>query len=72
LVALYNRERAFLNAQKQEKAEETLEGKNACPMAFSELVTYITETKKMLVRVQLHQFSALETCLAYTRKDCSS
>jgi len=45
LVALYNRGRAFLNAQKQEKAEETLEGKNACPMAFSELVTYITETK---------------------------
>jgi len=38
LVALYNRERAFLNAQKQEKAEET-------PMAFSELVTYITDTK---------------------------
>ena len=46
-VALYNRERAFLNAQKQKKAEETLQGKNAYPMAFSELVTYITEMSSL-------------------------
>ena len=45
LVAVYNRERAHLNAQEQKKAEELLPKKEAYPIAFSELVTYISEMK---------------------------
>lgn len=43
LVALYNRERAYLKVQEQEKAQE--HWKKAYPIAFSELVTYISEMK---------------------------
>ena len=43
LVALYNRERAYLKVQEQEKAQEHF--KEAYPIAFSELVTYICEMK---------------------------
>lgn len=45
LVALYNRERAFLNVQKQKNAEDTLQRQDVYPMAFSELVTYIIESE---------------------------
>jgi len=41
LVALYNRERAHLHAQEQNTEE--LERQAAYPIAFSELVTYISE-----------------------------
>jgi len=45
LTALYNRERAYLNAHDQHAtSEEEEEEKNACAIAFSELVTYINET----------------------------
>ena len=43
LVALYNEERAYLKAKEQEKAQE--HWKEAYPIAFSELVTYISEMK---------------------------
>lgn len=43
LVALYNRQRDFLRAQEQEKAQE--HWKEAYPIAFSELVTHISEIK---------------------------
>ena len=43
LVALYNRERAYLKVQEQKKAQE--HWKEAYPIAFSELVTYISEMK---------------------------
>lgn len=43
LVALYNRERAYLKVQEQAKAQE--HWKEAYPIAFSELVTYISEMK---------------------------
>ena len=42
-MALYNRERAYLKVQEQEKAQE--HWKEAYPIAFSELVTYICEMK---------------------------
>lgn len=41
LVALYNRERTYLNVQEPEKAKE--HWKEACPIALSELVTCITK-----------------------------
>lgn len=43
LVALYNRERTYLNAQHHDSSKEHISRKEAC--AFSELVTYINETK---------------------------
>ena len=43
LVALYNQERAYLKVQEQEKAQE--HWKEAYPIAFSQLVTYISEMK---------------------------
>lgn len=46
LVALYNRERSFLNAQKQVDSGKH-EIKKAYPIAFSELVAYIMEMKAL-------------------------
>ncbi|KAK6167165.1 hypothetical protein SNE40_021260 [Patella caerulea] len=43
LVPLYNRERAYIKVRKQEKTQEHC--KEAYPIAFSELVTYICEMK---------------------------
>ena len=43
LVALYNKEGAYLKAKEQEKAQE--HWKEAYPIAFSKLVTYISEMK---------------------------
>ena len=43
LVALYNEERACLKTKEQEKAQE--HWKEAYPIAFSKLVTYISEMK---------------------------
>ena len=45
LVALYNRERAHLHELKDLKKTEEMERNAAYPIAFSEVVTYITETK---------------------------
>ena len=45
LAALYNRKRAYLNTQRQKETEEVLQGKEAYPMAFSEMLTYINEMK---------------------------
>jgi hypothetical protein len=42
LVALYNRYSAHLNSISQEKSDKS--DKDAYPLAFSELVIYITET----------------------------
>lgn len=43
LVALYNKERDYLRVQEQERAQENW--KEAYPIAFSELVTHISEIK---------------------------
>ena len=45
LVALYNRERTHLHELKEVKKTEEMERNAVYPIAFSELVTYITETK---------------------------
>ena len=45
LVALHNCERAHLHELKELKKTEEMERNAAYPVAFSELVTYITETK---------------------------
>lgn len=45
MVALYNRHRAHLNAISKEQSDENSPDKDVYPLAFSELVTYITETR---------------------------
>lgn len=45
LAALYNKERAKLSAEEQSTCEETLSKREAYAIAFSELVTFITESK---------------------------
>lgn len=45
LVALYNRKRAYLKALSQKQSDQSSPGKEVYPLAFSELVIYITETR---------------------------
>ena len=45
LAALYNRKRAYLKAIGQEHSDESSCSKEAYPLAFSELLIYINETK---------------------------
>ena len=45
LAALYNRKRAYLKAIGQEHSEESSCSKEAYPLAFSELLIYINESK---------------------------
>ena len=44
LTALYNRERAHIAAENKAKLQSSQE-KEAFPLVFSELLTYVTETK---------------------------
>ena len=45
LAALYNRERAHRNAEEYKNSANGFDKKDAHPIAFSELVTYICEMK---------------------------
>lgn len=45
IVALYNRERAHLNAQETQQNAERLDTQKIYPIVFSELVTYVNEMR---------------------------
>lgn len=45
IVALYNRERAHLNAQETQQNAEELDTQKIYPIVFSELVTYVNEMR---------------------------
>ncbi len=45
LAALYNRDRAHLSAAENQDKNASSAEKEACPLVFSELLTYITETR---------------------------
>ena len=66
LVALYNRERAYLKVQEQEKAKE--HWKEAYPIAFSELVTYITEMKNASDSRDPHIFKLANLTMLYKQR----
>ena len=68
LVALYNRERAHLNELKELIKAEEMERNAAYPIAFSELVTYITETKVACESSDPPIFRLCDLCLLYRER----
>ena len=67
LVDLYNRERAHLRAEELQKTEET-EKAASYPIAFSELVTYITEIKVASESSNPPIFRLGDLCLLYRER----
>ena len=69
LAGLYNRERAYLHAEELRKAEHSETGKReAYPIAFSELVTYITETKAASENSDPPIFRLGDLCMLYRQR----
>ena len=68
LVALYNRERAHLHELKELKKTEEMERNAVYPIAFSELVTYITETKGACESSNPLIFRLCDLCLLYRER----
>ena len=68
LVALYNHERAHLHELKELKKIEEMERNAVYPIAFSELVTYITETKGACESSNPLIFRLCDLCLLYRER----
>uniref|UniRef100_UPI00358FC12B uncharacterized protein isoform X2 n=1 Tax=Myxine glutinosa TaxID=7769 RepID=UPI00358FC12B len=68
LTALYNRERAHLNTQEYEKNSDLVTGNEVYPAAFSELVTYITETRASSERTEPVVFKLADLLTLYQQR----
>lgn len=69
LVGLYNKERAHLHAEQQKQAASVEPGKaEAYPIAFSELVTYIIETKSASESSAPPVFRLADMCTLYRQR----
>ena len=69
LAGLYNRERSYLHAEELRKAEQSETGtREAYPIAFSELVTYITETKAASESSDPPIFRLGDLCMLYKQR----
>jgi len=68
LAALYNRKRAYLKAIDQEHSDETSCSKEAHPLAFSELLVYINETKHNREGTSLVMFKLADLAKIYKER----
>ena len=68
LASLYNRHRAHLNTINEDESDSNSPDKDVYPLAFSELVIYITETKNACVGKSTPTFKLAELTKMYDER----